>query len=308
MSDCPQYFDLQVNGYDGVDFNSDDVSDKDFHRVCTRLSKEGVEGILATVITDTFDAMVSRIRRIARAFNEDETVRKVVRGIHIEGPFINENRGYVGAHPVNAVRPANVDSMLRLLDAAEGLARIVTLAPERDSGLKVIERLSQENIVISAGHCDASLDQLRAAIDVGLTMFTHVGNGCPQTMHRHDNIVQRVLSLSEHLWCCFIADGVHVPFYALRNYIKIAGIDRSIIVTDAISAAGLGPGQYTVGGQVVDVDELGATSIGNDKSHLAGSVVTMQKSADNLQYHLGLGDSSMQLLTSSNPRKALLLE
>lgn len=138
-------------------------------------------------------------------------------------------------------------------------------------------------------------------------MVTHVGNGCPTTMQRHDNIVQRVLSLAEHLWCCFIADGVHIPFYALGNYLTIAGIDRSIIVTDAISAAGLGPGQFSIGEQLVDVDECGITSIAGDKTHLAGSAVTMQKSVENLKRVLMLDDVSVHKLSSYNPRKALSL-
>jgi len=307
VTESPCFFDLQVNGYGGVDFNADDVTDADYHRVCERLAAEGVEGVLATVITDQLDTMASRLRRIVRARDENQVVRNVICGIHIEGPFINESAGYVGAHPVDAVRPADVDSMLQLLEAADGLTRIVTLAPERDDGLKVTQRLSQEGVVVSAGHCDASLEQLRAAVEVGLSMFTHVGNGCPKNLDRHDNIVQCALSMSEHLWCCFIADGVHIPFYTLANYLKAAGIGRSIVVTDAISAAGLGPGQYSVGGQTVDVDENGVTTIAGDKSHLAGSSVTMQKTAENLRQNLGLDETSIRLLTSENPRKALSL-
>ncbi|QDS99064.1 N-acetylglucosamine-6-phosphate deacetylase [Adhaeretor mobilis] len=307
MINGPQYFDLQVNGYDGVDFNSDDASGRDYHRACTRLANDGVEGILATVITDDIDAMVSRLRRIVRARDEDEIVRKVIQGIHIEGPFINERTGYVGAHPANSVRPADTEVMLQLLEAAEGLTRIVTLAPERDGGLKVTQRLSQEGVIVSAGHCEAPLDVLRAAVDSGLSMFTHVGNGCPKEIDRHDNVIQRVLSFADHLWCCFIADGVHIPFYALGNYLQVAGVDRSIVVTDAISAAGLGPGQYTIGGQQVDVDEYGVTSIAGDKSHLAGSVATMTTSADNLRNHLHLDEDSICMLTSLNPQKALSL-
>ena len=115
--------------------------------------------------------------------------------------------------------------------------RLVTLAPERDPGLKVTRWLAGQAILVSAGHCDASTDQLRAAIDAGLSMFTHLGNGCPTTLHRHDNIIQRVLSLRKRLTISFIADGVHVPAAALGNYLRLAGVDRSIVVTDAITAA-----------------------------------------------------------------------
>ena len=83
---------------------------------------------------------------------------------------------------------------------------------------RVIRMLADRGIRVAAGHCDPSGDQLRAAIDAGLSMFTHLGNGCPLMMHRHDNIIQRVLSLSDRLWIGFISDGVHVPLPALRNY------------------------------------------------------------------------------------------
>ena len=157
---------------------------------------------------------------------QDPLVREVIWGIHIEGPFLNETPGYVGAHPPQAVRPADVDAMKRLLEAAGGLARLVTLAPERDPGSKVVRYLARQKVLVSAGHCDPSFDELRAAIDAGLSLFTHLGNGCPMMLPRHDNIIQRVLALRDRLTIMFIADGVHVPPLALGNYLRLAGIER----------------------------------------------------------------------------------
>ena len=134
-----------------------------------------------------------------------------------------------------------------MLDAGNGLTRLITLSPECDAGFAVTSFLARQNVTVSAGHCNPSLDQLKAAIDAGLTMFTHVGNGCPMQMHRHDNIIQRALSLHDRLWLCFIADGVHVPFVALGNYFRAAGIERCVVVTDAIAPASLGPGRYKLG-------------------------------------------------------------
>ena len=155
-----------------------------------------------------------------------------------------------------------------------------------------------------AGHCDPNLDQLKAAIDAGLTMFTHLGNGCPLQLHRHDNIIQRALSLSSQLWIGFIADGVHVPFVALGNYLRAAGYDRCFVVTDAISAAGLGPGEFQLGDQTVVVDDQLATW-SPDRSHLMGSAGTMPRSAENLRRALGLDESRVEQLTSRNPRWAI---
>jgi N-acetylglucosamine-6-phosphate deacetylase len=194
--------------------------------------------------------------------------------------------------------------MKRLLDAARGLTRIVTLAPERDAGLAVTRMLSKDGVVISAGHCDPSLEVLRAAIDAGLSMWTHLGNGCPMQMHRHDNVIQRALSLADKLWLCFIADGAHVPFFALRNYLKPAGIDRSIVVSDAVAPAGLGPGRYTLGRwELMIGDDLVARA--PDGSHLIGSAVTFKRQVENLRERVGLNAAQVAQLTSENPRQAL---
>jgi N-acetylglucosamine-6-phosphate deacetylase len=247
------YFDLQVNGYAGVDFNADGLTADALHTACTALEAGGVGGILATVITDHPEAMEGRLKTLATLRERDPLAGLLIAGLHIEGPFLNEGEGYRGAHPADAIIPASVDVMERLLDAAGGLARLVTLAPERDPGLRVTRMLARRGIIVSAGHTDAGLDALRAAADAGLTMFTHVGNGCPGLLPRHDNIIQRALSLADRLWLCFIADGVHIPLFVLRSYLRLAGYERAIIVTDAMAAAGLGAGRYTLGRRVIEV-------------------------------------------------------
>jgi N-acetylglucosamine-6-phosphate deacetylase len=298
------YFDLQVNGYAGVDFNGDTWTNDELLAACRRLAADQVEGILATIITDELDAMSRRLARLVTARQSDTAIARMVVGFHIEGPFLNPQPGYIGAHPASAARLASKSDMQRLLDAADGLVRIVTLAPERDPQLAVTRSLAAQGVVVSAGHCDPSLSELDAAIDAGLTMFTHLGNGCPLTMHRHDNVIQRVLSRADRLWLGLIADGVHVPFFALQNYIAAAGIDRCFVVTDAISAAGQGPGTFRLGDRDVVVDENLATWAA-DRSHLMGSAGTMPRTADNLQQCLGLSAADTQRLTYGQPRRAI---
>ncbi len=301
------FFDLQVNGYAGYDFNAestDATTVETINNICLRLELQGVEGILATVITDTIPVMMARLKRLVKLYRELPSMRRIVRGFHIEGPFLNPEPGYRGAHPVDAIMRADKGAMEQLLDAAEGLTKLVTLAPERDPGLLVTRMLADKNIVVSAGHTDASRDELQAAIDAGLSMFTHVGNGCPAVMPRHDNIVQRALSLHKQLWLCFIADGVHIPYFALRNYLDIAGLEKTIVVTDCIVAADLGPGRYSFGRWHLNIGEdLVARS--PDNSHLVGSTVTMPKSFINLTKQLGLSAEDAQRLLEHNPKRAM---
>jgi N-acetylglucosamine-6-phosphate deacetylase len=300
------HFDLQVNGYGGVDFNRDGLSAADLRRACEALRRDGVGGILATLITDDLEALIPRLRRLVELRADDEVARQIIAGFHLEGPFINETPGYRGAHPERWIRPADPEAMRRLLDAGAGLVRLVTLAPERDPGLRTTAMLASAGITVSAGHTDASLDQLRAAADAGLRMITHLGNGCPQQMPRHDNIVQRGLALSDRLWLCFIADGAHIPFFALRNYLRCAGVERCIVTSDAIAPAGLGPGRYTLGAwDLVIGEDLVARA--PDGSHLVGSALSLPRAADNLRRELGLGDAAVDRLTRLNPRIALAL-
>ncbi|HEY8749080.1 MAG TPA: hypothetical protein VIM11_13945, partial [Tepidisphaeraceae bacterium] len=274
------------------------------HEACEKLRAGGVAGILATIISADLETMAGRLRSLLRLREQDPLARQIIAGFHIEGPFINERDGYRGAHPAGAIRPGDRDAMKRLLDAADGLTRIVTLAPERDVGFEVTRMLANEDVVVSAGHTDASLDELKGAIDNGLSMFTHVGNGCPMMMHRHDNIIQRALSLSDRLWLTFIADGAHVPWPALGNYLKAAGTEKCIVVTDAIAAAGLGPGRYTLGHWDLMIGE-DMVARAPDGSHLVGSAGTMERSARNLIEHIGLKEADVRTLMIGNPRTAI---
>jgi N-acetylglucosamine-6-phosphate deacetylase len=298
------FVDLQVNGYADVDFNADELSVEAVAAVCRRLRDEGVAGILATVITAELPAMGRRLANICRVRESERSIAEMIWGIHIEGPFLNEEAGYIGAHPKECARPANLGDMQQLLEAAGGLTRIVTLAPERDPENRVTRFLSAQGVCVAAGHCNPSRDALRASIDAGLSMFTHLGNGCPGQLPRHDNIIQRVLSVSETLHIGFIADGVHVPFMALANYLKCAGLDRAFVVTDAICGAGQGPGEYSLGDRRVVIDENLATWSA-DHSHLVGSAGTMRRSEENLRTALGFNERQIQQLLSDNPRKIL---
>ncbi len=299
----PRDIDLQVNGYRGVDFNREDLTAEDLHAACVALHADGVARILPTIITEDLDIMAARLRRLVELREQDPLAREVIAGLHIEGPFINPEPGYAGAHPKDAIRPAEPDLMRRLLDAGGGLVRIVTLAPEHDAGASVTRLLADQGVIVSAGHCNPDAAQLDRAIDAGLSMFTHLGNGCPMTLHRHDNIIQRALARADKLWLCFIADGIHIPFDALRNYLAIAG-ERAIVVTDAMSAAGLGPGRHRISRWEVEVDEhLAAWA--PDRSHLVGSAMTMPAVRNNLRTALQLSEAQIDRLIVTHPAAAL---
>lgn len=296
--------DLQVNGYAGVDFNQDALSAGQLHLACERLAADGASGFLATFVTAGAEEMAARIANLVRLRERDPLAARMIVGLHLEGPFINPAEGFRGAHEAASIRPADPDLACRLLDAGGGLVRLVTLAPECDQGLRTTRRLAGAGVRVAAGHTDASRDELAAAADAGLTIFTHLGNGCPALLPRHDNIIQRALSLRERLWISFIADGAHIPFWVLSNYLAATGTERCLVVSDAVAPAGLGPGRYRLGRLEIDIGPDCVARLAGTP-YLAGSCVTMKQSAENLRMCCGLAEAEVEQLTRTNPRRAI---
>ena len=210
-SEAIQPIDLQINGYAGIDFADSELSLEQALTAEQFLRADGVAGISVTLITDSIERLVQQIKRWVGLLEHSSTLADMVLGFHIEGPFLSPKAGYIGAHDASQARTASVEAAQRLFEAAEGRLMLFTLAPEQDPGFRVTSYLAKRGVIVSAGHCDPSLDQLRGALDAGLSMVTHLGNGCPVTLDRHDNVLQRLLAFRHRLWFGMIADGVHVP-------------------------------------------------------------------------------------------------
>ena len=301
------YVDIQLNGCYGVDFNDNAMTVEAFHTACVRLRKAGVRAFLPTIITASMDDMCVRLANLAHCVAADPLARAMAPGFHVEGPLINPLAGWRGAHPEQHIRPATPEAAQRLVEAGGGNVRLFTLAPECDAGFATTRWLVSQGVKVAAGHCNPSLDQLQAAADAGLSLFTHLGNGCPIQFHRHDNIVQRALSLRDRLTLCFIADGVHIPLFALANYLALVGADRAVVVTDGVDLAGLGPGRYRLitGAEVEVGADLAVWS--PDHSHLCGSALTMPQIDANL-HTLGYGEKAIRRMARENPLRALGIE
>jgi N-acetylglucosamine-6-phosphate deacetylase len=296
--------DLQLNGYKGVDFNADGLTASALRQACAAVRADGGGRMLATIITDRLDRMVGRIARLADLREADPLVADVMAGIHVEGPFINPLPGFVGAHPAAHVVPATIPAAEQLVTAGRGLVRLVTLAPEHDAGLATTRWLARQGILVSAGHCDPSADTLARAIDAGLSACTHLGNGCPLQLHRHDNVIQRILAADGLRWVMLIPDGVHLPPPLVRTIIRVVGIDRLIAVTDATAAGGMGPGQFSLAGQDVVVTADGA-AWSADHSHLVGSTASMGQVRGVLRDAVGLSADEIDRVTAANPAQAI---
>ena len=294
-----KYIDLQVNGAYGVDFNSDSLTTEQFKFACSKLEESGVVGFLPTIITDSLDAMCNRITKIASIVESNPQLSGLVRGIHVEGPFLSDRAGFYGTHPPQHIKAANQRDAMRLVEAGRGRVRLVTLAPEQDAACETTRWLSDEGILVFAGHTDASFDMLKRAVDCGLRGFTHLGNGCIHQVDRQDNIMQRVLACRDKLMITLIADGIHLPAWLLKSWLEIIGPTRSIIISDSMSAAGMPAGEYSIGNQAVLVEPSRRTRH-RDHGYLAGSASTMADMSRVLTETLSVGIAVREQIMHDN--------
>lgn len=239
---APALVDLQVNGYAGVDFQRDDLDGAALRHAAEALARDGCGVFFAAVITAPWPALLARVRRLAGCMGRVPGLA----GIHVEGPWLSDRPGFCGAHEPAWMRDPTPDQLQELLEAAAGVPLLLTLAPERPGALTVIRAAVRADTAVSLGHTDATAEQLRAAVDAGATGFTHLGNGCPPLLDRHDNILWRALD-TPRLLCGLIPDGIHLAPPVFRGLHRTLGPGRAWFTTDAMAAAGAPPGEYTLG-------------------------------------------------------------
>ena len=299
------FVDLQVNGYAGIDFNGETVTRGQMNHVYQKLRAGGMRAVLPTIITDEPVRMATRLANLRALIDEQPSWRKMFPAFHIEGPCLSPEDGYRGAHPQQYICRARPDVLEPLIEAAGGPMRvaIVTLAPEMDDDLATTRWLAELDVIIAAGHTDASHSLLRESEQAGLRLFTHLSNGCKSLVPRHDNIINRALALDQ-IHYTFIPDGHHIPFFVLKGYLKQAGLKRSILVSDCMAAAAAPPGRYRIGHWELAVGpDRRVHPPGQD--HLAGSALTMPEAFAHATKHLGLTENQAKSLCSDQPARLL---
>ena len=249
---APRWFDFQVNGFGGVDFQSDALTQAELEHAVRVMRQHGVAGIFATLITDEVDALCRRLESIERFRAASPAIASAIVGYHIEGPWLCPELGYRGAHPPEPMHAPSLAEFDRLQAAAGGHIRLITLAPEWPGSAECIEAITRAGVHVSLGHTNASDAQIDEAIRAGARFCTHLGNGAPLQLHRHDNIIQRLLARDE-LIACFIPDGVHLPPFVLRNLVRAKPEGKVLFTTDCMSGAGAGPGRYRIGKLEIEV-------------------------------------------------------
>ena len=307
----PGLVDIQLNGYAGVSFNdqANMFSADDLHKVRKALARRGVVATLPTFITDDFEHILQRCKLYAKHLDQDLDLGRTFPKLHIEGPMISPVEGSRGAHPVEYCQiPADSPDFLdRLLEASGNRIGIITVAPELPGAIDLIRRGTAARVTMAIGHCNPSNDDIAAAIDAGAKMCTHLGNGSHQILPRLNNYIQMQLTADE-LFASFIPDGHHIPFFTLKNFLRAKTTDRSVLTTDAISAAEMGPGRYRLGNNAeVEVLENGFCQIPGQQN-LAGSALTLDMGIINVVKYCDVDWETALTMASTLPAQLVGIE
>jgi N-acetylglucosamine-6-phosphate deacetylase len=280
----PALIDLQVNGYHGVDFSDVSLTKEDFTRACRELLGAGTTAFLPTLITSSADVYAHNLPIIAGVIGEEEFRGKVL-GIHLEGPFLSPQDGARGAHSVQWVRKPDVGYLQELIGLANGIVRLVTIAADQEGAEELSRYASSHGVAVSLGHHMANEQDLQRLVKVGAKALTHLGNGVPALLPRHQNPVWAGLA-NDDLSATIIADGHHLPPSVLRTILRTKGPGRCIVISDASPLAGLPPGEYWSMGAQVRLQNDGKL-FNPATGYMAGSSATILACANHL-VRLGL--------------------
>jgi len=265
------------------------------------LATRGVGHYLPTTVTAPVERTLRSLEGIADAIESPLSGAAKPIGIHLEGPFISHIKR--GVHPPENILPASIALFDRFQQAARGHIRLMTIAPEAEGALELIEHAAKKGVKLSLGHSNATASETLAGIALGATSATHTYNAMRPLGHREPGILGTVLD-DERLFSELICDGIHVAPELVRLWLRAKGANKAILVTDSMGAAGMPDGVYTLGTFPVTV--TGGRAISN--GHLAGSVLTMDRAVANVQQFTGVSLETAVRLASTNPATMLGIE
>ena len=266
---CPGFIDLQINGYAGIDYSGSSLETASIEALIRAIAVSGTVKHLATIITGPSERISANCRAISTAVKASPLVRTAVVGIHLEGPFISPEDGPRGAHDRAYVRHPDYGEFREWQDAAGGMIRMLTLAPEWDGALDFIERVAADGVIVAIGHTAASPKRIHDAVGAGARVSTHLGNGSHQMLPRLRNYLWEQMG-EDRLSASIIADGFHLPDSVLRIFARAKGMERLILVSDVAFLAGSRPGIASWGHIAVEVHPDGHLSLAGTE-FLAGA-------------------------------------
>lgn len=300
---APGLVDVQVNGFAGYNLNAESVTPDDVSAMVRALWSAGVTLSCPTITTGSAERMLRSLRAVAAAVEADPIVRHGVAGVHVEGPYISPEDGPRGAHPLAHVRPPDLEEYRRFQAAAGGRIRIFSLAPELPGAIPLIERLAADGVAPALAHHAAPTDAIRAAVEAGARLSTHLGNGSHAVLPRHPNYLWDQLA-EDGLSASLIVDGHHLPPAVVKTFLRAKGLERCLLVSDAVHVAGLPPGRYEFMGRAVEVAASGRVSLAGTP-YLAGSSLRLCDALANAMAFAGISLADAVDLATLSPTRLL---
>src|SRR5260370_2259054 len=297
---APGWIDLQVNGFAGVDYNSPAASHESIAQTIRAMFQTGARRFYPTVITGSPDDMAGALRNLANA-KEALPEGAAMEAFHVEGPYISPEDGPRGAHPRRWARPPDLDEFHRFQDAARGHIRLITLSPEWPDAPRFIETVVREGVVASIGHTRATTAEIASAVSAGATLSTHIGTAAHSMRPRRPNYICDQLA-DDRLAANFIVDGIHLPQSFLSVALRAKGLERAILVTDAVMPAGCPPGLDKLGEVDVELHADGSVRLAGG-TRLAGSALRMDRAIENVMKLAGLRLRDAIALATRNPAR-----
>ena len=271
----PGLVDLQINGFNGIDFADPSFDLPQAIEVTQQLSRTGITQYLPTITTNSAAGLQTSMRKLAKAFAESPEFAAQAVGIHLEGPYISPEDGPRGAHPKQHCRPPNWDEFAELQKLSGNRIRLVTLSPEYETSVQFIRQAVKQDVNVAIGHTNANSQQIADAVSAGASLSTHLGNGAHSLIRRHPNYIWDQLA-NDELYASVIADGHHLPPSVVKSFVRAKKKKRVILVSDLTWLAGKPPGVYgnTVLGDV-EVLESGKLVVAGQRDYLAGATTPL---------------------------------
>jgi len=274
------YVDLQINGNFGVDFSDPELTEDQFMVAAEHIFQSGTDVFLPTLVTSSRAVYFHNLPVIRRAC-EKHGILEQVPGVHLEGPFISPKPGAVGAHRICDVREPDPAFLQEIMECSGNYVKLLTVAAEQPGVESLIRYAAGAGILVSCGHQLAGPEDLAKVAQAGACLLTHLGNGCPNTVDRHHNVILAGMTCDE-LIAMIITDGHHLSPELIRCFFRVKGTDRLIVTSDAAPIAGLPPGRYRTWGNDAVLEPSGLYH-NPKKGCLVGSSASMKDCADYLR-------------------------
>jgi N-acetylglucosamine-6-phosphate deacetylase len=298
----PGFVDIQVNGFAGIDFSDPDLDAPKASSILPSLWSTGVTTFCPTLITNSIDRLRQNFRTLEAARRLDPRFAAAVPCFHLEGPYLSSG-GARGVHDPSLMKSPDWEEFSSLQQAGGGHIGIVTLAPELPGAFEFIRKATGAGIVVAVGHTDAAPEQIHQAVEAGARLSTHLSNGCPNLIHRHQNPLWAQLA-EDMLSASLICDGFHIPPDLIRVVYKVKGIARSILITDAVHVAGLEPGLYQLVGRGIELLPSGQV-VTDDRKSMAGSALSMNRAVVVFKKNVGVSLGEALQAATANPARLL---